>query len=70
VPTLKGKASLKIPEGTQSATMFRLKGAGMRNLRNGHHGDELVQVHIEVPTKLSKKEREILESFAVEQLKK
>jgi len=69
VPTLKGKASLKIPEGTQSGTLFRLKGAGMRNLRSGHFGDELVKIHIEVPTKLSKREREMLESFAVEQLK-
>lgn len=68
VPTLKGKATLKIPSGTQSGTSFRLRGAGMRNLRSGQSGDQIVQVHIEVPTTISSKERELLE--ALELLKK
>jgi molecular chaperone DnaJ len=69
VPTLKGKAALKIPAGTQSGTLFRLRGAGIRNLRSGQPGDEMVRVHIEVPTSLSSKQRELLEQLAVELLK-
>jgi molecular chaperone DnaJ len=64
VPTLSGKASLKIPPGTQSGTTFRLRGKGMPNLRGGHHGDQLVRMHVEVPTSLSSEQRKILEEFA------
>ncbi len=52
VPTLSGKASLKIPAGTQSGTTFRLRDRGMPSLRGGRHGDQLVRVHVEVPTSL------------------
>ena len=64
VPTLSGKASLKIPVGTQSGTTFRLKSKGMPSLRGGHHGDQLVRVHVEVPTSLSPEQRKKLEEFA------
>ncbi|MGE9293432.1 MAG: molecular chaperone DnaJ [Puniceicoccales bacterium] len=64
VPTLKGKASLKVPAGTQSGTTFRLRGKGMPTLRGGHHGDQLIQVEIEVPKKLNGEQREKLEEFA------
>jgi len=64
VPTLTGKAALKIPVGTQSGTTFRLKAKGMPNLRGGHHGDQLVRVHVEVPTGLSPEQRKKLEEFA------
>ncbi|ATC64263.1 molecular chaperone DnaJ [Nibricoccus aquaticus] len=64
VPTLSGKASLKIPVGTQSGTTFRLKGKGMPSLRGGSHGDQLVRVHVEVPTSLSAEQRKKLEEFA------
>lgn len=64
VPTLNGRASLKIPAGTQSGTTFRLRGKGMPTLRGGHHGDQLVQVEIEVPKKLNHEQREKLEAFA------
>ncbi len=64
VPTLKGKASLKIPAGTQSGTTFRLRGKGMPTLRGGHHGDQLIQVEIEVPKKLNGEQRAKLEEFA------
>ncbi len=64
VPTLTGKAALKIPAGTQGGTTFRLRGKGMPHLRGNRHGDQLVRVEIEVPTKLKGKEREALEAFA------
>jgi molecular chaperone DnaJ len=64
VPTLSGKASLKIPSGTQSGTTFRLKGKGMPNLRGGGAGDQLVRVHVEVPTNLTAEQRKKLEEFA------
>ena len=64
VPTLSGKASLKIPAGTQSGTTFRLRDKGMPSLRGGRHGDELIRVHVEVPGTLSPEQRKILEEFA------
>lgn len=65
VPTLTGKASLKIPGGTQAGTTFRLRGKGMPSLRGGEHGDQLVRVQIEVPKKLSREQRERLEEYAI-----
>ncbi|HEY9154405.1 MAG TPA: molecular chaperone DnaJ [Opitutaceae bacterium] len=64
VPTLSGRASLKIPAGTQSGTTFRLKNKGMTSLRSGHHGDQLVRVQVEVPTSLNSEQRKKLEEFA------
>ena len=64
VPTLFGKGNLKIPEGTQSGTTFRLRHQGMPNLRGGPKGDLLVRVTIEVPKKLGKEQRAALEAFA------
>lgn len=65
VPTLTGKANLKIPEGTQSGTTFRLRGKGMPNLRGAGYGDQRVRVHVEVPTSLTGEQRERLEEFAI-----
>jgi molecular chaperone DnaJ len=64
VPTLQGKATLKIPAGTQSGTTFRLKGRGMPHLRGGAHGDQLIRVQVEVPTSLSSEQRKKLEDYA------
>lgn len=64
VPTLFGKASLKIPAATQSGTTFRLRSKGMPSLRGGHQGDQLVRVQVEVPQSLSAEQRKILEEFA------
>jgi molecular chaperone DnaJ len=64
VPTLSGKASLKIPVGTQSGTTFRLREKGMPSLRGGRHGDELIRVHVEVPSSLTAEQRKLLEEFA------
>lgn len=64
VPTLNGKASLKIPAGTQSGTTFRLKEKGMPNLRSRANGDQLVRVHVEVPTSLTSEQKRKLEEYA------
>ncbi|MCM2275228.1 MAG: molecular chaperone DnaJ [Candidatus Didemnitutus sp.] len=64
VPTLQGKATLKIPAATQSGTTFRLKGRGMPHLRGGAHGDQLIRVHVEVPSSLTSEQRRKLEEFA------
>src|SRR5690606_13922511 len=64
VPTLFGKAALKVPAGTQSGTTFRLKGKGMPSLRGRSQGDQLARVHVEVPQSLSSEQRKILEEFA------
>jgi molecular chaperone DnaJ len=64
VPTLFGRATLKIPTSTQSGTTFRLRGKGMPSLRGGAQGDQLVRVHVEVPTSLTSEQRKLLEEFA------
>lgn len=64
VPTLFGKAKLKIPAGTQTGTTFRLKGKGMPVLHHSSNGDQLVTVTVEVPEKLSNKQKKALEEFA------
>jgi len=66
VPTLDGKVKLRIPEGTQSGKIFRLRGKGLHTLRSGGRGDQLVRIFVEVPTKLTARQREILEQFAQE----
>ncbi len=63
-PTLDGKASLKIPAGTQSGTVFKLRGKGMPHLRGSGHGQLLVRVAVEVPTKLTAEQRRKLEEFS------
>jgi molecular chaperone DnaJ len=64
VPTLFGKASLKIPSATQSGTTFRLRDKGMPSLRGGRNGDQLVRVQVEVPQSLTAEQRKLLEEFA------
>ncbi|MFQ6077304.1 MAG: DnaJ C-terminal domain-containing protein, partial [Candidatus Bathyarchaeia archaeon] len=64
VPTLYGEAELRIPKGTQNGTMFRLRGKGMPSPSGV--GDELVRVIVRVPTKLSPRQRELLEELAKE----
>lgn len=65
IDTLGGKASLKIPAGTQSGSALRMKGLGMPSLRGGEKGDLYVKVNIEVPRKLSDEQRKKLEEFAI-----
>jgi molecular chaperone DnaJ len=64
VPTLQGKATLKIPAGTQSNTQFRLRGHGIVNIDNKAKGDLRVRVLVEVPTRLNSEQRRKLEEFA------
>jgi molecular chaperone DnaJ len=64
VPTLEGKASLKIPAGTQSGALFRLRGKGIQPLNGGPRGDLLVRTLVEVPSKLNGEQRRKLEEFA------
>ena len=64
VPTIDGgKTRVKVPEGTQSGQQFRLKGKGMPVLRSRHTGDMYVQVVVETPQKLTKRQRELLAEF-------
>ncbi len=64
VPTLDGKAELKVPAGTQSGDALRLRGMGMPDLRGYRQGDQIVRVLVETPNKLSRKQRELLQQLA------
>lgn len=64
VPTLFGKARMKVPAGTQTHKMFRLRGKGLPNLRSHGQGDQFVRVIIETPTRLTQRQKELLEEFA------
>lgn len=63
VPTLGGKASLKIPAGTQSGQRFKLAGKGVKSVRSSFVGDLIVQVNIETPVKLTARQKELLEEL-------
>lgn len=63
VPTLTGKIKMKIPAGTQTGEIFRLKGQGLPILNHSSKGDLYVQAVIQTPTKLSKTEKELLEKL-------
>jgi molecular chaperone DnaJ len=64
VPTLNGHAQIRIPPGTQTSTLFRLKGKGVRNVEGYGHGDLHVRVQVEVPTHLNAAQRQKLQEFA------
>jgi len=55
---------VKIPSGTQTGAVFRLKGKGIPDLQGYGRGDELVRVHVDVPRKLSARQRELLQEYA------
>lgn len=63
VPTLNGKVKIKIPSGTQSGKIFRLKGKGLPAVQSYGSGDQLIYVNIWTPKKLSSKEKELLEKL-------
>lgn len=63
VPTLGGKVKYAVPEGTQTGTVFRLRNQGIQHLRNNTRGDLYVKVNIEVPKRLTAKQKELLQQF-------
>ena len=64
VPTLEGRATVKIPAGTQPGTLLRLKGRGVKNLQGYGQGDLHVRVQVEVPTRLNSEQKTKLQEFA------
>ncbi len=64
VPTLSGKAKVKVPPGTQPGAKLRLKGKGMPDVRGGNPGDQYIEVIVEIPRTLLPKEEELLREIA------
>ncbi|MBM3243541.1 MAG: molecular chaperone DnaJ [Candidatus Omnitrophica bacterium] len=64
VPTLSGKVDMKVPAGTQSGSLFRLKGKGIVDLHSRNLGDQLVRVNVEIPRRLNPQQRRAIEEFA------
>jgi molecular chaperone DnaJ len=63
VPTLEEKEKLKIPKGTQNGKTFRLKGKGIPHIRGYGRGDQIVEVFVQIPTDLNRKQEELLREF-------
>ncbi|MDO4701438.1 MAG: molecular chaperone DnaJ [Erysipelotrichaceae bacterium] len=66
IPTVHGEVTLQIPAGTQPNQQFRLKNKGIKDLRSSTMGDQYVEVLVEIPTKLSKSEKELYEKLKAE----
>ena len=64
VPTLRGRAHLTVPPGTQPGQQFRMRGLGLPPLGGGARGDQIVRVQIEVPTHLTPEQRDLVERLA------
>jgi molecular chaperone DnaJ len=64
VPTLEGKSVIKIPAGTQSGAVFRVKGRGVKNLQGYGHGDLHARIQVEVPTRLTSEQKAKLQEYA------
>jgi molecular chaperone DnaJ len=64
VPTLEGELAMTLPAGTQAGTVLRMKGRGMPSVRGTQRGDHHVTVHVMVPTKMNKRQRDLLEEYA------
>jgi len=65
VPSLGGQVDVTIPPGTQSGTTLRLRGLGMPSVRGTQRGDHHVTVHVVVPAKMNKRQREALDAYAL-----
>jgi molecular chaperone DnaJ len=63
VPTIEGRVKIKIPPGTQSGKIFRLKGKGLSNVQDYGQGDQLIHVNVWTPKKLSEEEKQIMEGL-------
>jgi len=64
VPTLQGKGTLKVPKGTASGTLLRMKGLGVTGVNGRGRGDQVVRVTVSVPAKLTKRQEELLSEFS------
>ena len=64
IPTLNGRVSMKIPAGTQSGTVFRVRGKGLPDVHDGRTGDLMVHVIVETPANLNSSQRKLLEEFS------
>jgi molecular chaperone DnaJ len=64
VPTLKGAESFEVPPGTQHGEVFKLKGRGLPDIRGARNGDQIVQILVEIPKKLSDRQKQLLREFA------
>ncbi|NLV61812.1 MAG: molecular chaperone DnaJ, partial [Clostridiaceae bacterium] len=64
IPTLEGTMKYGIPEGTQTGTVFRLRNKGIKHLRSNAKGDQFIKVNVEVPKRLTAKQKELLRQFA------
>ena len=67
VPTIDGKASLKIPKGIQSGQVLRMRGKGLPRLRSSFRGDQLIRIIVDIPTSLSKKEKDLYKNSATKE---
>ncbi len=67
VPTLDGNVEMKIPPGTQQGTIFRLRGKGIKNMEYDGRGDQLVEVNLTTPTRLSKRQQELFKDLEKEE---
>ncbi len=63
VPTIEGKATIKIPQGTQPSTVLRMRSKGLPSLNHSGRGDQHIKIKVEVPTKLSKEQTKLLKEF-------
>ena len=66
IPTLEGNVNLRIPEGTQSGRIFRLRHKGIKDVRGSGRGDQLVKIKVMTPEKLTARQKELLREFAKE----
>lgn len=64
IPTLEGKSTIKIPAGTQTHTILRMREKGIADVRTGDKGDQLVKILIKTPTTLTRRQREILSELS------
>jgi molecular chaperone DnaJ len=63
VPTMEGEHTLKVPDGTQPSTVFRIRNKGVPVLNSHSKGDLYVEVHVQVPTRLNKRQKELLQEL-------
>ena len=63
VPTIDGKVQYEMPEGTQTGTIFRLRGSGIPNVSGHGRGDQYVKVTVEIPKGLTRDQKDLLRKF-------